>query len=87
MANARFSRMFAAPIVSVAILGGALGFAGLAHADSYSDDPAVSASSSGIIAVPSTYAEPAATVESWGQSLSDVQVNVPRVDTTVYQSR
>ena len=83
--NHRFARLFAAPVLSIGIAGAALGLATIAHADSYS--PNVSTSTPGLVATPTIYADPAPEVESWGQWLSDQEIEVPQVDTTVHQSR
>lgn len=86
MTNPRFARLLAAPMLAVGILGAAMGLATAAHADD-SGAPNGSTSTTGIVATPSVYAAPAATVESWGQALSDEDIQVPQVDTTVHQSR
>ena len=87
MVSTRFTRLLAAPVLSAGIIGcAALGLAGMAHADA-STDPAVSGSTSGIVAAPGHVRRARRDVDAWVQSLSEQEVNVPSVDTTVYQSR
>ncbi|OBG15021.1 hypothetical protein A5765_09675 [Mycolicibacterium celeriflavum] len=51
----RIARFFALPIVSAAILAGALGMAGTASAGTYTPD---NTPRPGIVATPNTYAQP-----------------------------
>lgn len=80
MARISFARMFALPVLSAGVIGGAaLGLAGAAHADdgSYTLQP-------DIVAVPTTYAAPATTWVPWGQYVTAADINVPQVDTTAH---
>ncbi len=98
MIRTRWARLLAAPVLSVGLLGGALGVAATATADDDDDDyysafddeydefddygPA-----NEIYASPDTYADPAPNLIPWSQWISGNNATAPQVDTTVQQSR
>lgn len=97
MIRTRWARLLAAPVLSVGLLGGALGVAATATADD--DDDYYSAfddeydefddygPANEIYASPDTYADPAPNLIPWSQWISGPMASAPQVDTTVHQSR
>lgn len=100
MIRTRWARLLAAPVLSVGLLGGALGVAATATADDDDDDDDYYSAfddeydefddygpANEIYASPDTYADPAPNLIPWSQWISGNRATAPQVDTTVQQSR